>query len=415
MAAALSSSFKTAVARLERLLRWLSPAQLGFSEEERHAHHLLVSIGIITLVFSLLYVAVSYVIGYQVGVVLMSLDFLLLLVILAAFRQTGRFRLYANLYLASCLFVAVLGCSFFSGGIHSMVTPWFALVPVTSVLLLGLRVDTVVWALLACGVVALYGLAGMLGYDFPLLYETRFTDFFHLVCIVGLVMILSMIAFIFGYNRRRAMAMIVAQKVALEGALGEIEYLAFHDALTQLPNRRLFIDRLGQAMAESSRNCSHGAVMFLDLDNFKPLNDQYGHEAGDMLLVKMAERLTGCVREVDTVARFGGDEFAIVLGSLDADMAAAREQASAIAEKIGAVLAEPYALRLEAKKGAEITVIHRCTASIGVVLFLDHGCSHKELLDWADKAMYQAKAEGKNTVSFYTAPLASQVRERSIL
>jgi len=149
----------------------------------------------------------------------------------------------------------------------------------------------------------------------------------------------------------------------------QISNLAFYDTLTQLPNRRMLNDRLGQAMAASKRSGLYGALMFLDLDNFKPLNDTYGHGVGDLLLKEVAHRLTGCVREADTVARFGGDEFVVMLGALDGDKAESVAQAEIVAEKIRATLAEPYSLTFGHEGEAEKTVEHRCAASIGVVVF----------------------------------------------
>jgi diguanylate cyclase (GGDEF)-like protein/PAS domain S-box-containing protein len=178
-----------------------------------------------------------------------------------------------------------------------------------------------------------------------------------------------------------------------------IRSLAFYDTLTLLPNRRLLDDRLGYAMTASRRSSCYGAVIFLDLDNFKPLNDTYGHVAGDALLVSVAQRITRCVREVDTVARFGGDEFVVVLGELDADKTKSAAEARRIAEKICAVLSEPYLLQLGSGKDAE-TVEHHCSSSLGVVLFYNHQASQDELLKWADMAMYQAKRNGRKQICF---------------
>ena len=126
-----------------------------------------------------------------------------------------------------------------------------------------------------------------------------------------------------------------------------IHNFAFFDALTQLPNRRLLNDRLSQTMLASKRSSHYGALMFLDLDNFKPLNDAHGHDAGDLLLVEVARRITQCVREVDTVARFGGDEFVIMLSDLDVDKTESIAQAAIVAEKIRSSLSEPYVLTLQ--------------------------------------------------------------------
>lgn len=188
----------------------------------------------------------------------------------------------------------------------------------------------------------------------------------------------------------------------------EINSLAFYDSLTQLPNRRLLNDRLGKTMAASKRSNLYGAVMFLDLDNFKPLNDLHGHNVGDLLLIEVAHRLSGCVREVDTVARFGGDEFVVVLSELDEDKAESTAQAGIVAEKIRIALAEPYVLKAHSEENTETTIEHHCTSSIGVVLFIGHETSAEDILKWADMAMYQAKEAGRNQIRFYEPELQSR-------
>ena len=183
----------------------------------------------------------------------------------------------------------------------------------------------------------------------------------------------------------------------------QVRQLAFHDALTQLPNRLLFNDRLAQTMAASKRMGIYGALIFLDLDNFKPLNDLHGHEAGDLLLIEVAHRLKACVREMDTVARFGGDEFVVMLSELDADKVVSNDLAATLAEKIRRVLCEPYRLTLQAAGKAPSQVEHRCSASIGVTLFIGHETNPKDILKGADSAMYEAKAAGRNRVRFHEA------------
>lgn len=191
----------------------------------------------------------------------------------------------------------------------------------------------------------------------------------------------------------------------------EIHNLAYYDPLTHLPNRRLLNDRLTMTAAASRRSGRYGAVMFIDLDNFKPLNDMHGHVAGDLLLIEASRRITQCVRAVDTVARFGGDEFVVILGELDIDGNSSAEQANIVAEKIRAALAEPYFLSLQKKeKTKHITAEHRCTSSIGVTLFANHQECHEALLREADMAMYQAKNNGRNQISFLNA--ASKTSEK---
>ncbi len=192
----------------------------------------------------------------------------------------------------------------------------------------------------------------------------------------------------------------ITQRKQAENVIHE---LAFHDALTKLPNRRLLSDRLEQVMAVSTRSGLYNALMFLDLDNFKPLNDEHGHDAGDMLLTEVSARLRSCVREMDTVARFGGDEFMVLLNELDADKAESVIKAASVAEKIRATLAEPYLIQVRHKGKAEAAIEHRCTASIGVVMFINHDSSPEEVIRCADKAMYQSKEAGRNQVRFYDA------------
>ncbi|WP_220636276.1 diguanylate cyclase domain-containing protein [Georgfuchsia toluolica] len=181
----------------------------------------------------------------------------------------------------------------------------------------------------------------------------------------------------------------------------QVRQLAFYDLLTRLPNRRLLNDHLNQAMAASKRSGRYGAVMFIDLDNFKPLNDTHGHDVGDLLLIEAADRLMGCVRETDTVARFGGDEFVVVLIELDVDKAKSTTEARHVSEKIRAAMAAPYLLAIRSNKNAATIIEHRCTASIGVALFINHEASPDDTLRNADNAMYQVKEAGRNSIRFY--------------
>jgi len=182
----------------------------------------------------------------------------------------------------------------------------------------------------------------------------------------------------------------------------QVRHLAFYDTLTNLPNRRLLNDRLSQAMVSSKRNGHYAAVMMLDLDNFKPLNDVHGHPVGDLLLVEVANRLKACVREVDTVARFGGDEFVVLLNELNTDESQATAQASIVAEKIRNTLSDPYQLVIKKTlEHADTAVEHQCSASIGVVVFSNRENRQDDILKWADDAMYQAKDAGRNLIRFY--------------
>jgi diguanylate cyclase (GGDEF)-like protein/PAS domain S-box-containing protein len=175
-----------------------------------------------------------------------------------------------------------------------------------------------------------------------------------------------------------------------------IHRLAFYDPLTKLANRRLLLDRLEQAINLSERTKEYSALLFLDLDKFKPLNDTFGHVAGDILLKEVASRLNQCVRKVDTVARFGGDEFVVLLNELGLEYEEARHNANAIAEKISNSLNMPYLLSISAHK--EIT--HICSSSIGGFQFVGSGISSDKIIKQADSAMYQVKNNGRNGIIF---------------
>ncbi|MFA6121080.1 MAG: sensor domain-containing diguanylate cyclase [Sideroxydans sp.] len=177
--------------------------------------------------------------------------------------------------------------------------------------------------------------------------------------------------------------------------------LAFFDTLTQLPNRQLFNDRLTQSLAATKRSGRCGAVMFIDLDNFKTLNDTHGHAMGDLLLIEVARRITSCLRELDTVARFGGDEFVVLLDNLGEEEVGAAKAASLIAEKIRTSLLLPYFLTKTDENAGDVIVEHQCTSSIGVALFKESS-KPDDILKMADVAMYQAKHDGRNLVRVYS-------------
>lgn len=186
----------------------------------------------------------------------------------------------------------------------------------------------------------------------------------------------------------------------------KIMELAFFDPLTHLPNRTLLMDRLKQAMIVGARNASCGAVLFLDLDHFKTLNDTLGHDVGDKLLQQVAQRLTASVREGDTVARLGGDEFVVVLEGLHANAEEAAKQAQDVGEKILVTLNLPYHLG---------TIEHHSTASIGATLFNHANASTDELLKQADLAMYKSKETGRNVLQFFDPAMQTLVLERAAL
>jgi diguanylate cyclase (GGDEF)-like protein/PAS domain S-box-containing protein len=192
---------------------------------------------------------------------------------------------------------------------------------------------------------------------------------------------------------------ITSSKAAAE----EVQHLAFYDQLTRLPNRRLLTDRLGQALATSERSGRDGAVLFIDLDNFKALNDTLGHDIGDLLLQQVAQRLESCVRVGDTVARLGGDEFVIVLEELSAQRFEAAAQVESIGEKILTALNQPY--QLASHK-------YISTPSVGATLFNDHQQGIEELMKQADIAMYQAKKSGRNALRFFDPVMQDAINIR---
>ena len=179
----------------------------------------------------------------------------------------------------------------------------------------------------------------------------------------------------------------------------QVYQLAFYDSLTELPNRRLLTDRLRQCLMASDRNGYFGALMFLDLDNFKLINDNHGHAVGDLLLMEVAQRLLDCVRKMDTVARLGGDEFVVMLSELDRVRETSVSLAMGVAEKIRAALSKPY--RLVVSQNSQDIVLHHCTASIGLTVFVCCDASIDDILKQADMAMYQAKDAGRNTARLY--------------
>lgn len=192
------------------------------------------------------------------------------------------------------------------------------------------------------------------------------------------------------------------QKMAEE----KIRRLAFFDPLTKLPNRRLLMDRLHQALSSSTRSGKGAALMFIDLDDFKTLNDTLGHAVGDLLLEQVAVRLECAMRQCDTVARLGGDEFVVMLEELSANEVEAAVQTEETSRKIISALNEPYYLTGHA---------HRSTASIGCTVFFDHRQTAHELLKQADIAMYQAKRDGRNLVRFYDERMQRAINMRVLL
>lgn len=181
----------------------------------------------------------------------------------------------------------------------------------------------------------------------------------------------------------------------------KIKHMAFHDSLTSLPNRILFNDRLTLALAHAHRNKEMLAVLFLDLDRFKSINDTLGHTAGDLLLHEIANRLKSCIREEDTVARFAGDEFTLLLSGINE-----AEDVHSIARKILDAIRQPLMIREH-----ELYI----TASIGIAIYPNDGEDAETLLKNADTAMYHAKEQGRNNYQFYTPAMYAETLEKMLL
>ena len=192
---------------------------------------------------------------------------------------------------------------------------------------------------------------------------------------------------------------ITSRKIAQD----KIQLLAFYDSLTLLPNRQLLIDRLNQLLVSRIRHSKNGALFFIDLDNFKSLNDTLGHDVGDLLLKEVAKRISNCIRSVDTVARFGGDEFVVMITELNEDLIIASEQAKIITNKLSVVINQSYQLGNH---------VHFITPSIGITLIDKEVESVEQLLKQADLAMYQAKSAGRNTFRFYHSVMQTDMSMR---
>jgi diguanylate cyclase (GGDEF)-like protein len=189
----------------------------------------------------------------------------------------------------------------------------------------------------------------------------------------------------------------------------QVRVQLLHDPLTGLPNRSLLNDRLAQALASARRSRCVGAVYFIDLDNFKPLNDRYGHATGDQLLIEAAARLKQCIREVDTAARFGGDEFVVVVARLAEGLDEAKTQALIVGSKLRFALSLSHLLHVNRGGADEKAIVHQCTASIGIALFDASEERPADVLKRADSAMYAAKMAGRNQLRF-DAPSQGTIR-----
>ncbi len=250
--AAINHTLQTNLDHLDHLVCWFTPNTAELGLRQYAAHRLLVYICLITTLFALLYVATSLAIGFTIGVVLMLLDFVLLWAILFWFRSTGRFRACANVYIFTCAFVAVLGCSFFTGGNHSPVLPWFTLIPVTAVLLLGYGRDALLWLLVACAVPIIYGAAAMAGYQFVTLYNLEYVNVFSMICLTGLVLILFIAMVKEVTEGKRARDEVLRLNSSLEERVQEL-----HIQQQELHAARQAADAANSAKSQFLANMSH--------------------------------------------------------------------------------------------------------------------------------------------------------------
>jgi diguanylate cyclase (GGDEF)-like protein len=238
------------------------------------------------------------------------------------------------------------------------------------------------------------GLSHLLGWRSPRYLPVRPDTF---VTIIVIFSIISYYVWLIANNLQNAMARLATENMRVRQSLSQIERLAHHDALTGLPNRVLARDRFDQAASQARRSHTKAALLFLDLDNFKTVNDSLGHVAGDALLRDVAARLVASVRVNDTVSRQGGDEFLIVLGDLDDE-----DSVAAIAVKLVAHMAKPFQI-----SGLEVTA----TCSLGIAMFPDNGTDFDSLIKHADMAMYQAKDAGRNAFHFFDEAMNANVTE----
>lgn len=181
----------------------------------------------------------------------------------------------------------------------------------------------------------------------------------------------------------------------------KIEQLAYCDTLTKLPNRRSLDEKMSFIMSKSERSQKYCALVFIDLDNFKPLNDTYGHNVGDLLLIEVANRLKNSIRKYDAVARIGGDEFVLILDEFDENKDISKEEIFKVVEKIRIYLAQTYKFNIINEENKNINIEHSCTASIGICMFKGEIESSINIFKCADSAMYEAKESGRNTIKFY--------------
>jgi diguanylate cyclase (GGDEF)-like protein len=297
---------------------------------------------------------------------------------LLLFRLTGSFVICGNLFGASAYIILLMAVILMGGFSESPAVVLLLLVPVYVSMLTG-RNSVLAWSLVVAVTTVVLYMLERCGVHFTQMLPSELVPMASLVIflaalivIVGSLLVSSQIS---GYHEH-----------VLHTERDQLDYMAHHDALTELPNRSYFLSRLGRSVARARRNDEHSALLYIDLDGFKPINDEHGHSIGDVVLRKLAARLRDVIRENDTVARLGGDEFAVILEDVRD-----REFAASVAQKLLQQLSEPVIV------GDDRFAI---SGSVGIVMFPEQGSDIAQLCEQADQAMYRAK-EKRNAAVFY--------------
>jgi len=297
---------------------------------------------------------------------------------LLLFRLTGAFVICGNLFGASAYVILLMAVVLMGGFSASPAAVLLLLVPVY-VFMLADSNSVLVWSLIvAITTVALY-LLEQRGVHFPQMLQPS------LVPLASLVIFLAVLIVIVG-------SLLVSSRISgyheriLHSERQQLDYMAHHDALTELPNRSFFLDRLARSLARARRRDENSALLYIDLDGFKPINDEHGHSIGDIVLRLLAARLREVIRESDTVARIGGDEFAVILEDVRD-----REFAASVAQKLLQQLSEPVSIGMHS---------FAVSGSVGIVMFPEQGSNVAQRCEKADKAMYRAKAK-RNAAEFF--------------
>jgi diguanylate cyclase (GGDEF)-like protein len=297
---------------------------------------------------------------------------------LVLFRVSGAFQVCGNLFVA-CAYFLMLTSVVISGGFSpSPSTQMMLVVPVYAFMLANLRSGTA-WSISVSVTVVMLYLAERHSVHFPQLVDAGFRPLASLIA--WLTVLLVIVGSLLAYSRLGSY-----HEQALHSERNQLNYMAHHDPLTELPNRSYFLGRLARSVARARRRDENSALLYIDLDGFKPINDEHGHGIGDIVLRILAARLREVIRENDTVARMGGDEFAVILEDVRD-----REFAASVAQKLLQQLSEPVAI------GGHSFAI---SGSVGIVMFPEQGSNVAQLCEQADQAMYRAKAK-RNAAEFF--------------